>query len=226
MVDLAAEFALPAAPGQDLDPASAAFAAAGYGGRPVGFGRKPAFVVVDFQLAFTDPQYPTGRSAMMQDAVAQAGRVLEAGRALGIPVLQTVVEYPSLADVGRWKTRHLETITPGSRSALVDLRVWRDGDVLVKKQMPSAFFGTGAASILRFWDVDTVILMGCTTSGCVRASIIDAFSNGFRTIVASDCCGDQAVETHVANLQDVERRYADVMTGAEVLKAVAARAER
>jgi maleamate amidohydrolase len=203
--------------------AAAAFAAAGYGGRPVGFGRKVAFLVVDFQLAFTDARFATGRSPMMQEAVDEAARVLEEGRALGIPVLHTAVEYPSLSDVGYWKTRRLEEITPGSRQSQVDPRVWRDGDVLVKKQMPSAFFGTGTASILRFWDVDTVVVMGCTTSGCVRASVIDAFSYGFRTIVASDCCGDQALQTHVANLQDVDRRYADIVTGAQALEVLAAR---
>ena len=194
-----------------------AFDSAGYGGEPVGFGRKTAVVVVDFQLGFTDPAYRMGRSPYTQAAVETASVTLKQARALGVPVLHTVVEYGSLADVGNWKTRGLEDFTPGSEMVKVDPRVWAEGDVLVKKHFPSAFFGTDTASILRFWDVDTVVIMGCTTSGCVRATVIDAFSHGFRTIVADDCCGDHDPATHASNLKDVERRYADVLTAAEVL---------
>jgi maleamate amidohydrolase len=195
-----------------------AFDSAGYGGNPVGFGRKTAVVVVDFQLGFTDPAYRMGRSPYTQAAVETASATLKQARALGVPVLHTVVEYGSLADVGNWKTRGLEDFTPGSEMVKVDPRVWAEGDVLVKKHFPSAFFGTDTASILRFWDVDTVVIMGCTTSGCVRATVIDSFSHGFRTIVADDCCGDHDPATHASNLQDVERRYADVLTAAEILQ--------
>jgi len=194
-----------------------AFDSAGYGGNPVGFGRKSAVVVVDFQLGFTDPAYRMGRSPYTQAAVENASGTLKQARALGVPVLHTVVEYGTLADVGNWKTRGLEDFTPGSEVVKVDPRVWAEGDVLVKKHFPSAFFGTDTASILRFWDVDTVVVMGCTTSGCIRATVIDAFSHGFRTIVAEDCCGDHDPATHAANLQDVERRYADVLPAAEIL---------
>ncbi|GAA3702559.1 N-carbamoylsarcosine amidohydrolase [Arthrobacter ginkgonis] len=199
------------------DTTAEAFATAGYGGNPVGFGRKTAVVVVDFQLGFTDPAYRMGRSPYTQAAVETASETLKQARALGVPVLHTVVEYGSLADVGNWKTRGLEEFTPGSEVVKVDPRVWAEGDVLVKKHFPSAFFGTDTASILRFWDVDTVVVMGCTTSGCIRATVIDSFSHGFRTIVAEDCCGDHDPATHASNLQDVERRYADVLTAAEIL---------
>lgn len=144
-----------------------AFAAAGYDARSVGFGRRAAIVVVDFQLGFTGGVSP----------MAQSPHV----------------------------------------GAAVDPRVLADSDAVIEKRFPSAFFGTDAASILRFWDVDTVIVMGCTSSGCVRASIIDAFSHRFRTIVAEDCCGDQDAQAHADNMRDVGLRYADVMSGADVL---------
>jgi maleamate amidohydrolase len=201
-----------------LEAVADAFEAAGYGGDDVGFGRRAAVVVVDFQLGFTDPASPMGRSPYTKAAVERAGEVLREARALDVPVLHTVVEYASKAEVGKWKTRSLEAFTPGTDLVNVDPRVWSDGDLLVKKRFPSAFFGTDVASILRHLDVDTVVIMGCTTSGCIRASVVDAFSHGFRTIVAEDCCGDHEVAAHEANLLDVKRRYADVMTGAEVLQ--------
>lgn len=195
-----------------------AFAAAGYGGDDVGFGRRTAIVVVDFQLGFTDPASAMGRSPYTKAAVVRAGEVLREVRALGVAVMHTVVEYRSKAEVGNWKTRSLEAFRPGTDLVKVDPRVWAEGDMLIKKRFPSAFFGTDAASILRHLDVDTVVVMGCTTSGCIRASVIDSFSHGFRTIVAEDCCGDHDLVSHASNLADVGRRYADVMSGEEILE--------
>lgn len=195
-----------------------AFADAGYGGDNIGFGRRTAVLVVDFQLGFTDPASSMGRSPHTKAAVERAGEVLQEARALGVPVLHTVVEYANKVEVGNWKTRSLEAFTPGTDLVKVDPRVWAEGDLIIRKRFPSAFFGTDAASILRHLDIDTVVIMGCTTSGCIRASVVDSFSHGFRTIVAEDCCGDHELETHQANLLDVQRRYADVMTGADVLE--------
>lgn len=195
-----------------------AFADAGYGGDNIGFGRRTAVVVVDFQLGFTNPSSPMGRSPYTKAAVERAGEVLQEARALGVPVLHTVVEYANKAEVGNWKTRSLEAFAPGTDLVKVDPRVWAEGDLIIKKRFPSAFFGTDAASILRHLEIDTVVIMGCTTSGCIRASVVDSFSHGFRTIVAEDCCGDHELATHQANLLDVQRRYADVMTGAKVLE--------
>lgn len=201
----------------DTDP----YDAAGYGMTEIGFGRKAAVLVVDFQKGFTDPAHVGGRSPYMHDAVNRATEVLAAARALGVPVLHTVVEYDSRETVGNWKSASLQDFTAGTDMVQVDPRVWEDSDVLVKKRFPSAFFGTDVASILRYWDVDTVVLMGCTTSGCLRASVIDSFSHGFRTIVAGDACGDHDVAAHEGNLADVHRRYADVMTAVEVVEQLA-----
>jgi len=144
--------------------------------------------------------------------------VLDRARELGVPVLHTFVAYRGEWELGYWKPRaNLAEFAPDSDFARVDPRVLSETDAVIEKRFPSAFFGTDAASILRFWDVDTVVLMGATSSGCVRASIIDSFSHGFRTIVAEDCCGDQDAQAHADNMRDVGRRYADVVSGADVV---------
>ena len=93
----------------------------------------------------------------------------------------------------------------------------RSGELVVRKQGASAFFGTGLAAWLAFRGVDTVVVAGCTTSGCVRASVVDAMQHNFRCIVATDCVGDRALGPHEANLFDMGQKYADLMTSAEVM---------
>ncbi|MFM2475452.1 isochorismatase family protein, partial [Burkholderia cenocepacia] len=136
--------------------------------------------------------------------------------------IHTVVEYANEAELGWWKPAGLVDFTPGSDAAAVDPRVLAEGDSVVVKRFPSAFFGTDVASMLRYLDVDTVVLMGCVTSGCIRASTIDSFSNGFRTILADDCCGDHDPGAHASNMRDVGRRYADVLHSDDVLAALRA----
>ncbi|MCR2816542.1 isochorismatase family protein [Microbacterium jiangjiandongii] len=204
---------------------SDAFTAAGYGARPVGFGRKTAVVVVDFQLGFTGGTNPMAQSPHVGAAVARASEVLADLRALDVPVLHTFVAYRGDWELGYWKAAgSLSAFTPDSDLAQVDPRVLAPTDAVVEKRFPSAFFGTDVASILRYWDVDTVVVMGCTSSGCVRASIIDSFSYGFRTIVAEDCCGDQDAQAHADNMRDVGRRYADVLSGEEIIAHLSAAA--
>lgn len=187
------------------------FDAAGYSSHDIGFGRRAAMLVVDFQRALTEGEFALGRSPHVRDAVERSGPLLDRARALGVPVLHTAVAFDGPADLGRWKMPELGKITPGSAGAEIDPKVWHPTDELVIKKAPSAFFGTPVASILRYWDVDTVVVLGCMTSGCIRASIVDAFSHGLRTIVVGECCGDQQQEAHRANLADVGRRYADVI---------------
>ena len=187
------------------------FDAAGYSSHDIGFGRRAAMLVVDFQRALTEGDFALGRSPYVRDAVERSGPLLDRARALGVPVLHTAVAFDGPADLGRWKMPELGRITPGSAGAEIDPKVWHPTDELVIKKAPSAFFGTPVASILRYWDVDTVVVLGCMTSGCIRASIVDAFSHGLRTIVVGECCGDQQQEAHRANLADVGRRYADVV---------------
>ena len=193
------------------------FEVAGYDAHDIGFGRRAAMVVVDFQRALTEGHFALGRSPHVVAAVERSAPLLEAARALDVPVLHTAVGFDGPAELGRWKMPELGKIRPGTPEAATDPRVWSDRDTYVLKRFPSAFFATETASILRFWDVDTVVVLGCMTSGCVRATVVDAFSHGFRTIVAEDCCGDQSEESHEANLRDVRRRYADVLTADQVL---------
>lgn len=187
------------------------FAKAGYGVGDVGWGKRPAIVVVDFQLAFTAADLPIGGSSHIDAAVERTVPVLEAARAARVPVIHTYVAWGSPLEFGRWKIPSLAAITPPSRAARIDPRVWAGSDLLLLKRYPSAFFGTDLAALLTRNEVDTVLVMGATTSGCVRATVIDSFSHGFRTQVVADCCGDQSVDSHEANLLDVGRRYADVI---------------
>jgi maleamate amidohydrolase len=197
------------------------FGEAGYGGRPIGFGGRPAVLVVDFQKAVTDSSSPMGRSPMVQSAVESTARLLGEAREAGLPVVSCVTAYrPDFKDKPAWKATSVDDWTEGSWLTEIDERVWHEGDVLVTKKAPSIFFGTPVASILNREGVDTVIVTGANTSGCIRATVIDSFSYGFRTIVPRECVGDQGEEPHEANLLDIDRRYADVLPLEEVLSEV------
>ena len=200
-----------------------AFEAAGYGVGAIGWGQRPAVVVVDFQLAFTSPDHSLGRSAHVSAAVEKASPVLEEARRAGVPVLHTSAAWSHPSEFGRWKIPSLADIRPDSDAARIDARVWDASDVLIYKQYPSAFFGTTLVSTLQKLSIDTVLLMGATSSGCVRASVVDSFSYGFRTLVVEDCCGDQDESAHQTVMRDVGRRYADILGAAEVSKELSTR---
>jgi len=198
------------------------FTAAGYSATDIGWGARPAVVAVDFQQAFCDPQYALGRSAHVTSAVANAEPVVNAARAAGVPVIHTAVAWDNDASFVKWKVPTLRLIEPGSHGATITPSLWDDSDIYLLKRYPSAFFGTDLATILRNVGVDTVLVMGVTTSGCVRATIVDSFSHGFRTIVVEDACGDQEGEAHDANMRDVSRRYADLVSHTEAAERLAA----
>ena len=130
-----------------------------------------------------------------------------------------MVAWRDEKEIGLWtvKLPACAKITPGSRWAEVDERVWDPSDVLLPKKWPSFFHGTPLHSLLTAAHRDTVIVTGCTTSGCVRATTVDSFSNGFRTLVPEDCVGDQGLDAHQSNLRDVHRRYAEVTSASEVI---------
>jgi maleamate amidohydrolase len=188
-------------------------------GHAVGFGRHPALVMIDFQIAFTDPaQYGGGNIA---DAVAAARELLAAFRAMKLPVAYSRVVYADDgADAGVFcrKAVGLEKLTetaPGGR--IVPALAPAAGELVVRKTQPSAFFGTRLAAWLGGRGVDTVVIAGATTSGCVRATVVDAMSHEFLTIVARDGVGDRALAPHEANLFDMQQKYADVLFVAEIL---------
>lgn len=186
---------------------------AGYGYRKIGFGEWPAIIVVDFQTAFTDPQYELGRSQMIGSAVANTAVLLRAARNKGVPVAKCYTAYESDRDIPHWKVRAVvEEFKYGHPSTEQDPRIHDpEYDFTFCKTGPSIFFNTPILTYLVKNRVDTAIITGCTTSGCIRGSVIDSFSNGYRTIVPKECVGDQAPQPHQDNLRDVDRRYADVV---------------
>lgn len=195
--------------------------ARGYGQGEIEPGERPAVLVVDLQYAFTDPAFPLGGAPLVERAVEGTARVCAAARGAGVPVFQTVVAWrEDGSDIGLWpvKLPVLAEVTLDSRWAQVDERVWDDSDVLLVKKWPSFFHGTPLASLLAAAGRDSVIVTGCMTSGCVRATTVDAFSYGYRTLVPEDCVGDQGREGHESNLRDVHRRYAEVTSADRVLE--------
>ncbi|MEC7764411.1 MAG: isochorismatase family protein [Pseudomonadota bacterium] len=194
------------------------FSSLGYGTGSVGFGNKCAVVIVDFQRTLTDPSFPMGAQKRISDAVDATAPVAAAARAAGLPVVSCYTAYSHPSDALHWKVEDVKNWITGTKGCEIDPRVHEaQYDSVFCKTGPSIFFHTGAAPLLTKMGVDTVIITGCTTSGCVRASIIDAFSYGFRVIVPEDCCGDPDPVTHRANLEDVGRRYCDVVTSADVI---------
>jgi maleamate amidohydrolase len=191
----------------------------GYGQARIEPGTRPAVLVIDLQYAFTDPAFEFGGAELIERATVNTARLLETARASGVPVFQTVVAWEGEQDSGLWtiKLPPCARITPTSRWAQVDERVWADSDLLLPKKWPSFYHGTPLHSLLTAAYCDTVIVTGCTTSGCVRATTVDSFSNGFRTLVPEDCVGDQGRDAHLSNLRDVHRRYAQVTTADEVI---------
>lgn len=185
----------------------------------VGFGSRPALLLVDFCQAYFDPECDL--YAEVDEAMASALRVRAAARAAGVPVVLTnVVYHPSAIDGGRFfeKAAPLKNFLKGSAmGAFGPGLVPFDDELVVSKQYPSAFFGTSLASTLTSLGVDSVLLTGLTTSGCVRATCIDAMSHGFRTAVVADACGDRHAAPHEANLFDMNAKYADVVSEDEVL---------
>ena len=191
-----------------------------------GFGRRAAVVNVDLQKAYTCVgDYPTAYETHPRQ-LDYINEVSEAARARGWPVVWTYVAYmESGEDCGVWGTRtdtenSLQNIKRGSRRAELDdrLKIDRVGDVIYEKKMPSPFHETQLNSLLVWHQVDTVIITGGSTSGCVRAAAIDSVSRGYQTIVPEECVADKHEIPHFANLCDMLMKYADVVPVAEVLE--------
>jgi maleamate amidohydrolase len=191
----------------------------GFDSNRIGFGRRAGVVVVDFQKGFTESRFPLGGRPMVERAVNNTAQLLAAARKAGLPVASCYTAYSSARDAPLWKIPTVvNEFHHGHPCTELDDRIYdRAYDMVVCKTGPSIFFNTPVASFFVKENVDTVIVSGCNTSGCVRASINDAFSYGFRVIVPEPCCGDVDEGPHRDNLRDVGRRYADVVTLEEVL---------
>jgi nicotinamidase-related amidase len=182
--------------------------ARGFAGR-VGFGRRPALLVVDFVRGFTDRASPLGGE--FDAEVTAARRLVDGARAAGAPVLFSL----PLAEAGLWsrKIPANDLLVEGSEWTQVDGRLAPGAhDMLVPKRYASCFFGTDLATRLISRSVDTLLIAGCTTSGCVRASAVDACSLGLRTIVVEGAVGDRAPLSHLTSLFDIDAKYGDVVT--------------
>ena len=183
----------------------------GYGSRKIGYGKKIGIVSVDFMIGTTDPDEAMGKSPMAQEAVEKTAILMDAARANQLPIVHCTTAFQSdLSDMPPWKIKCMDDWIIGSRIVDIDDRLWREGDVLVVKKAPSIFFGTHCASVMNMHGVDTIIVTGANTSGCIRASSIDSFSYGYRTIVPRDCVYDQGLTAHEQNLIDIGMRYVDV----------------
>ena len=191
----------------------------GYGAMEIGFGERPGILVVDFQTGFTQPQFPLGNCPLVHRAVENTARVLEAARAARVPVANCYTAYHSERDMPYWKIAPVrESFFEGDPCAEMEPRTSDpDYDYILRKSGPSIFFQTPVTTFLTKHGVDTTIVVGCMTSGCIRASVIDSFSHGFRTMVPEDCVGDADERPHRDNLRDVGRRYADIVSSERVL---------
>ena len=188
-------------------------------GNSSGIGQRPALLIVDFVNGFANPDQFGGGN--IGEAIENTRGLLAEARTLGLPIAFTRVVYAddgSDAGVFTLKAPALTQLTEGAfGSQIVDQLKPRDGEYIVRKTQPSAFFGTNLTAWYVSKGVDTVIIAGCTTSGCIRASVIDSMSYNFRTVVASDCVGDRALSPHEANLFDMEQKYADLMSSSGIL---------
>lgn len=188
------------------------------------FGNRPALLIVDFVMAYLDPA--SSLYAGVEAALASNERLLAAAHQAGVPVIFTNVEYepggtngglfyqkiPALKafDKGSPLGRFPDSLTPGPN------------DLVVTKQYASAFFGTGLAETLRTMGVDTLVITGLSTSGCVRATALDALQSGFAPFVVREACGDRHAAPHDANLFDLQAKYAEVISETTALDYLAA----
>ncbi len=211
------------------------FAKSGYG-RRAGFGRRPALLVIDMNYNFVGdkPESILKSIERFRNSCGEEGwqgvrrirELLDETRKKRLPTFYTTGhEGGSSVAFGRWhgkNSRGREDMGEGwaKGNDIVAEIAPRDGDVLIRKQKPSAFFGTPLVSMLNEVHADTVLVTGCTTSGCVRASAIDAFSYNFRVCVVEECVFDRGQASHKVNLFDMNMKYADVISLREALEYV------
>jgi maleamate amidohydrolase len=209
-----------------------AYRAAGFG-RPGGMGKSPALVIIDVQYRTTGSEpkpffesikeYPTSCGEVAWRAVEKIAPLLALFRSKGFPVLYPHVAPKKAYDGGRLADKVPDIMSiPEKGYEFVREIAPEPNDILIPKRHPSAFFGTSFASYLIDKGVDTVVMTGCTTSGCVRSSVVDAFSYNFRVIVPEECVYDRSRVSHAINLFDMSEKYADVLPVAEVMDRIGA----
>jgi maleamate amidohydrolase len=192
----------------------------GFGIR-IGFGERPALIVIDMLKGFTDPAMPLG--ANLDREIEAHKPLLDVAHKRNIPVIFSTVIYSDadLRDAGLWavKMKGTATLKAGTQAVEIDPRLdMRPTDSLLVKKYASCFFGTDLVPRLMNQRVDTLIITGCTTSGCVRATAVDAVQNGFRPMVVREAVGDRSVAAHEQSLFDLNAKYADVVSLDETLQ--------
>lgn len=197
-------------------------------GARCGFGKRIAVLVVDMTRSFVEDAFPLGCSRTGVPCARAIRRLLDAARPLGVPIFFTKAEpwtTPTLA--GRWRDKGTTTekdspfLRPVAHE-IVDILKPLPGEIEIIKAKPSAFFGTSLPSMLTYHSIDTVIVTGMVTSGCIRATVVDAFSYNYRVIVPMECCADRGDISHQVNLFDMDMKYADVIPLEQVLDHLAA----
>jgi nicotinamidase-related amidase len=189
------------------------YATRGIGARG-GLGESPAVLAVDMSRSFTDPDHPVGSDQTR--SLAAIARLISVARTRNVPVVFTTMAFlADTRDAVTWGRKmpalqHLRLDDPAATE--IDPRIApAPGELVLNKRAPSAFFGTGLVSMLIPMRIDTLIVAGCATSGCIRATVVDALSYGYRVAVPDECVADRAVGPHDANLFDIDAKYADVM---------------
>jgi len=190
-------------------------------GQRIGFGRRPALLAIDFMQAYTTEGAPLFAPGVVS-AVEESRELLACARRTGIPVIHTHIRYHAghFADGGLWvkKAPVMKDMVAGNPLAAFCPPVAPLADeVVLSKQYASAFFGTALAPLLVAQGIDTLLMIGCSTSGCIRASAVDAVQHGFRAMVVRECVGDRHPGPHEANLFDIDSKYGDVVHKREAL---------
>lgn len=197
-------------------------------GKPLGVGNHPALLIIDVQYRTAGSrsmpyeqavrEFATSCGAVAWNAVPEIARLLEMFRTMHYPVLFPYVSKKTGADQGRVSEKSPGLMTASDKGyEFVAAVAPLEGDILLPKKHPSAFFGTPLVSYLINLGVDTLVVAGCSTSGCVRATVVDAFSYNFRVVVAEECVYDRSATAHAVNLFDMASKYADVMPLTEVI---------
>ncbi|WP_296260398.1 MULTISPECIES: N-carbamoylsarcosine amidohydrolase [unclassified Pseudomonas] len=193
----------------------------GVWGNRIGFGQKPALLMIDFMQGYTQAGAALYAPGVVS-AVAESVALLASARQHGIPVVHTNIRYhpTHFADGGMWvkKAPVMKDMVQGNPlAAFCEQVLPLPEEVVISKQYASSFFGTSLASLLHAQGIDTVVLAGCSTSGCIRATAVDAVQHGFRTIVVRECVGDRHPAPHEANLFDIDSKYGDVVSKQEAI---------
>jgi nicotinamidase-related amidase len=186
---------------------------AGWSGKRIGFGVKTAILVVDMTRNFIEPRFPLACSKTGVSVAKAIKKLLDKARPLKIPIIYTKGSiWKTRLDGGRWldKGLKIEKISEEDSEILDAIKPQKE-EIVITKEKPSAFFGTQLMSILNLLHIDTIIVTGLTTSGCIRATVVDAFSYNFRVIIPSECVGDRIETSHKVSLFDMDTKYADVI---------------